>query len=108
MARKTPFQKTLGTEDHPQKNMGKTTLRHRGKQPLIRWIGGTLAALFLTITALFLAINTWPALGANGANLLRGILGDQAVAEMEMAYNSVKDGLQHWTYDLGLASPVPD
>ncbi len=54
----------------------------------------------------FLAINTWPAFGAQGADFLRGIIGDEAVARLEMKFNQIQDDLQKLKYQLGLEEPA--
>ena len=44
-----------------------------------------------------------PALLANGADLLRGVIGDQAVAQLEAKIFLFQDSLQKWKYSHGLA-----
>jgi hypothetical protein len=66
-------------------------------------VAGGVGILLLVI--LFVLISQWPALGARGADWLRGIIGDQAVAGLEMVFCRIQDTLQMWKYDLGLATP---
>jgi hypothetical protein len=44
--------------------------------------------------------------GAQGADLLRGILGDEAVARLEMVLFSAQDHVQQIQYDLGMLKPA--
>ncbi len=108
MAGQRALQKKPGNADQPRKEGGKSIWTQGRPRAFIRRVGWTLAAILLLVAALFLALDAWPAFGAQGANLLREVIGDAAVAKMEMVYNSVSDSLLHWTYDLGLAAPAPD
>jgi hypothetical protein len=60
--------------------------------------GGCIAVVIL----LFGIITIWPAAGARGADLLRQVLGDKAVAGLEMRYFELQDNLKKWKYQLGL------
>ena len=53
-----------------------------------------------------MVVQIWPVIGAQGADVLRGIIGDQAVAGLEMKVNQVQDELQKLKYQLGLEGPV--
>jgi hypothetical protein len=44
--------------------------------------------------------------GAQGADLLRGVLGDEAVARLEMVLFSAQDRVQQIQYDLGMLKPA--
>lgn len=57
------------------------------------------------LAGLFAAATIWPSLGAQGADLLRGVIGDEAVARLEMEVYQVQDTLQKWKYDLGRVTP---
>lgn len=48
------------------------------------WTGGIVAAIFVLVVVLFILVNTNPYLGAEGADWLRGIIGDKAMAGLEM------------------------
>ncbi len=54
----------------------------------------------------FVGIQTFPAFGAQEADFLRGIIGDQAVAGLEMEFNQVQDTIQKLKYQLGLETPA--
>ena len=54
----------------------------------------------------FMAVQIWPVIGAQGADVLRSIIGDQAVAGLEMKVNQVQDELQKLKYQLGLDRPA--
>jgi hypothetical protein len=60
----------------------------------------------LAILAVFLILTYWPSVGAQGADLLRGILGDEAVARLEMVLFSAQDRVQQIQYDLGMLKPA--
>ncbi len=84
-------------------------MRARGRlKILFHWAGIVLGSLGLILAGLFLVIGTWPGVGAQGADLLRNVFGDQAVAGLEMVYNQAQDTFTHWKYDLGLATPGID
>ncbi len=65
-------------------------------------VGICVAVLILGL----LAINTWPAFGAQGADFLRGLVGDEAVARLEMKFNQIQDDLQKLKYQWGLEKPA--
>jgi len=67
-------------------------------------LGLGLAGLLIA-AGLFLAINAWPSLGAQGADFLRGLVGDEPVAQLEIGYYSLNDTLQGWIYGSGLRQP---
>jgi hypothetical protein len=53
----------------------------------------------------YLALATWPVIGAQGSDLLRGLIGDKAVASLEMQFNQMQDDVQKLKYHLGLEKP---
>lgn len=63
------------------------------------------AVALLTLISLYTAVNRWPKLGAQGADVLRPILGNQTVAELEMVLFRTQDALQRWEFSLGLKKP---
>jgi hypothetical protein len=70
-----------------------------------RWLMGFVLAGALLLGGLA-ALNEWPVLGAEGADLLRPILGDRGVAALEAGVFTIQDTLHQWAYHLGLASPI--
>ena len=48
----------------------------------------------------------WGSVRAEGADLLRDLLGDRAVAKLEMVLFHLQDSVLHWEYDLGLVEPA--
>ena len=52
------------------------------------------------------AVNVQPAIGAQMAEVLRGLMGDQAVAELETVVYRVQDTAQQWVYRLGGSRPA--
>ena len=73
---------------------------------ILRWLGITFGVLFVLLLLVFIGIQTWPAFGAQGADFLRGVIGDKAVAGLEMDFNQAQDTIQKMKYQLGLDKPV--
>ncbi len=67
--------------------------------------GGALLLLLL-LMGLAVVFVQRPSLPAQGADLLRGVLGDRVVASLEMAAFQAQDMLQKARYALGLATPA--
>jgi hypothetical protein len=93
--------------------LGKFKLEKRSHNPSLQkriwfWVAGTAAFILILLLVLFILINTNPYLGAEGADWLRGIIGDKAVAGMEMFVFQIQDDFQRWKYDLGLGNPAGD
>jgi hypothetical protein len=61
-----------------------------------------LSAVLLIPTAGFVAVSQFPSFGAQGADFLRKIIGDRAVAQIEMAMFTAQDQLAQIKYHLGL------
>ncbi len=72
----------------------------------LKWTGIACGICIAVLILAFLAVNTWPALGAEGADLLRSLIGDKAVAGLEMKFNQMQDGLQKLKYQLRLETPA--
>ena len=66
----------------------------------------TSGICIVVLILLFAAVITWPAFGAQGADFLRGFLGDKAVAGLEMGFNQVQDTIQKLKYQLILETPA--
>ncbi len=75
-------------------------------QKVLRWTGFGCGICIALLILAFLAVNTWPALGAEGADVLRSLIGDKAVAGLEMKFNQLQDGFQRLKYQLGLEKPA--
>jgi hypothetical protein len=73
-----------------------------------RWrsCAAALGAIPLALLAVFLILSYWPSVGAQGADLLRGLLGDEAVARLEMVLFSAQDKVQQIQFDLGMLKPA--
>lgn len=69
------------------------------------WLRRLVVILFVVSIAGFVLVMAWPGLGAQGANLLRPLIGNQGVAALETVYFTVQDGLKKWQYRLGLTQP---
>jgi hypothetical protein len=55
----------------------------------------------------FASVEIWPSLGAQGADFLRGIIGDPAVAWLEGEFFQVHDALMQLAYGLGARPAAP-
>jgi hypothetical protein len=75
-----------------------TTRRYRGR--LLALAGAGLLALVLASGCA--AVTVVPAAGAQAADWLRGIIGDEAVAQLENFVYQIQDDLHQVTYTLGL------
>jgi hypothetical protein len=62
--------------------------------------------LILSVVFLVVAIDKWPAAGAQGADTLRHIFGVRSVAQMETFVFTVKDTFQRLEYQTGLKKPA--
>jgi len=71
---------------------------------LFAWISVGICALL--IVGLFSVIIARPATAAQGADVLRAIIGDEAVSKLEMVVFQVQDTVKQWKYDLGWATPA--
>ena len=80
---------------------------HRLRQ-ILRWIVGILTAGFLAFLMMFLVINKYPAAGATGADWLRSVVGDKAVAVLEMMVFQLQDKYQMLKYQLGMEAPAEE
>jgi Phosphodiester glycosidase len=65
-----------------------------------------IGAIPVALLAGFLILTYWPSVGAQGADLLRGLLGDEAVARLEMVLFSAQDKIQQVEFNLGLVKPA--
>src|SRR5512143_3011566 len=52
------------------------------------------------------AVTAAPAAGAQGADVLRALLGDKAVAELETMVFQAQDAVRQWTYQAGVTRPA--
>ncbi len=71
-----------------------------------RFHAGYIGAIPLVLVVAFLVLTYWPAVGAQGADLLRGLLGDETVARLEMVLFSAQDMLQQIEFHLGVVKPA--
>jgi uncharacterized membrane protein len=76
-AGKNPLLRTNLPDPNPQI---KRSRLHR----LLSWVAITIGICVVVLILLFAAVITWPAFGAQGADFLRGFIGDKAVAGLEM------------------------
>ena len=84
--------------------------RNGGKKPaclqrVLALSGWILLGCALVLAGTLAAVSIRPSLGAQGADLLRGVIGDPAVARLEMEVYQLQDTLQKWKYNLGWAPP---
>lgn len=85
---------------------GENFWKRRAMRRFLGWAGMVLAGLILIVVILFLVMSLWPGVGAQGADLLRGVIGDKTVAGLEMAVFQVQDTFSRWKYDLGIEKPA--
>jgi hypothetical protein len=71
-------------------------------------MAGGAGGVFAILLILFILVNTNPYLGAEGADWLRSLFGDKAVAGLEMYVFQIQDDFQKFKYDLGLGIPAGD
>jgi hypothetical protein len=78
----------------------------KSKISFLRW--GCLGVLCMGALLAFglFAISVRPSIGAHGADLLRSIIGNQAVTLLENVAFQVRDAIQQQEYKLGLVQPV--
>jgi hypothetical protein len=86
--------------DHPSPFAGWS----RGRRYLLAFLA--LLSLFVTITTmLVLLISTSPQTGAQGADWLRGLLGNKPVAELEAVVFTIQDKLHQLVYRVEASTP---
>jgi hypothetical protein len=76
-------------------------VKKRFKLPRTGCLIGLVVVVCLFI-GLYLSISAFPGFGAQGADFLRGIIGDQATAQLEMFMFQVQDTVHQVEYNLGL------
>lgn len=64
------------------------------------------AALVISAAGLYVAVDVWPALGALGSEILRDVMGNDAVTSLENLTFQIQDQLRRWEYELGGAQPA--
>jgi hypothetical protein len=88
------------------KKVGNKDKKPSRLQRVFPWLGRIGLVGVLILGGLLAAVSVWPSLGARGADLLRGVVGDQAVARLEMEVYRIQDTFLTWKYDLGWATPA--
>ncbi len=73
---------------------------------LLRGLLLVVILLFVGVAAVFLAATVFPSFGAQGADALRSIIGDPAVAQLETWIFQVEDGLHLLRFNLGIEKPA--
>jgi hypothetical protein len=68
-------------------------------------IGITAVVAFLILASIIFILKNKPSIAAYGAEFLRGIIGEQAVAYLEMYVFKIQDTAEKTTYLLGLEKP---
>jgi hypothetical protein len=66
----------------------------------------TVGLIVLTVCCGYLVASGSPSIGAHGADLLREIIGDQAVAHLETASFEIEDTLRAFAHKLGRLEPL--
>jgi hypothetical protein len=80
--------------------MGAGIYRRRG------FCAACIGVIPVMLLGAFLILTYWPSVGAQGADLLRGLLGDEAVARLEMVLFSAQDKVQQVEFKLGMVKPA--
>ncbi|MBN1428824.1 MAG: phosphodiester glycosidase family protein [Anaerolineae bacterium] len=63
-------------------------------------------ALVAMVAGMHVSINVWPSLGAQGAELLRTLIGTEPVTSLENVTFRTQDQLQRWRYQAGDIKPA--
>jgi len=97
------------------KNESRSKLKQRkGRQlpyllgRILRWSTCVTTAGILVLLLMFMIVSKYPSVGAKGADWLRGIIGDKAIAGLEMVVFQIQDSFQMLKYQLGLVNPTKD
>jgi hypothetical protein len=73
----------------------------------LRWgCLGFICVGVLSLVGLYAAINVWPELGARAADWLRGVIGNEPVAQLEAVAFEAKDDVRHLEYISGIERPA--
>ncbi len=96
-----------------KKSRSKSKQRKSKRKPfplrrILRWSAYAAAAGILVILLMFMVVSKYPSVGAEGADWLRGIIGDKAVAGLEMVVFQIQDFFQMWKYQLGIVDPAEE
>jgi hypothetical protein len=78
---------------------------HLGRRGCITFLAIGITSILL-IAGLYAAVTLWPSVGAKGADILRGIIGDEAVSKLEMVVFQSQDSLHKLKYQWGLEKPA--
>jgi len=76
------------------------------RKRLILGAGLVFVAALISFAAFDLMLNKWPDIGAQGADWLRSVIGDKAVAFIESTAFQTEDIFHRWKYQLTGATPV--
>lgn len=71
-----------------------------------RILGFLVILILLGIVSVYLAATAFPAVGAQGVDTLRAVIGDRAVAQLETWIFQVEDGVHQIKYGMGLVKPA--
>ena len=74
------------------------------RQNFLAWV--VIVCLALAGMGVYTAVNLIPSIGAQGADVLRGLAGDLVVAQLETTVYQFQDGFHKWAYQLGVARPT--
>jgi len=77
--------------------------RHRRHTVILALIGLVVVIGLAGVAA----VTVLPAAGAQGAEVLRHLVGDRAVAQLETLVYQVQDGVHHWAYQHGAQPASP-
>jgi len=94
-----------GKHSHKKIDSQKTKTPRYSWQKVFFWTALASAVCMLALILFFVGIETWPAIGAQGADFLRSLIGDKAVAGLEMDFNQLQDSIQKLKYQLAQDTP---
>ncbi len=106
MKNRSKEEEAVPSKNNKEKTGSKPETRRAHVRRILNWSGIACGVCLGLLILFFISIQTWPAFGAQGADFLRGILGDRPVAVLEMDVNQVQDTIQKLKYQLGLEKPV--
>lgn len=70
-----------------------------------RWLIGVDVTVLVLVAVFYAALVEWPSMGAQSAEILRAVFGDQAFLRLETVVLELDDTLLKCKYDLGLSKP---
>jgi hypothetical protein len=70
-----------------------------------KWVLIFSLSVVVGLAGMYAGTSVWPSLGSQGAQMLRKVFGNRAVAQLEMLVFDVQDTIQSWMYTSRLVEP---